>query len=335
MHFCQVNTCGMLVDALPPSALGDEDVNHYASSFSRNDRGKSTLFDNDDEDFNEKPVRTKVSTVRKVHSTRSKYRFIEATAASLWNPSSSILSSQLAKSAVNVNKEENGKGDNGENNTAKIAKYILEFQVSFEENIMCTFSPRSRFNAQMSCGTFGAACPCNTQSPKDTIRIRHETTLGAFSEIAVYAQTADDEEFYVIGKPLTIDESKFLVEIAKNTLWFQFGKSIHQRRSLNNNSSNRAVRTEDSQIEATASVLQNLFDRNGHANSHLRAVLCRRTVWRHGFWFFNAGCGFLPSRRQGRIESFERFGKCSCLAPFEVRVRAFGTAMRNAGRKWE
>ena len=121
------NTCGMLVDALPLSALPDEDVNHYASSFSRNDRGKSTLFDSDDEDFNEKPVRTKASTVKKGTFDAVKVPpLLKRQLASLWNPPSSILSSQLASAcAVNVNKEENAKGDNGENNTAKIAKYIL------------------------------------------------------------------------------------------------------------------------------------------------------------------------------------------------------------------
>ena len=55
------NACGTLVDALPLSALPDEDENHYSSSFSRNDNGKSTLFDSDDEDFEEKPLRAKGS----------------------------------------------------------------------------------------------------------------------------------------------------------------------------------------------------------------------------------------------------------------------------------
>ena len=87
------NTCGMLVDALPLSALPDEDVNHYASSFSRSDRGKSTLFDNDDEDFNEKPVRTKASTVKKGTFDAVKVPpLLKRQLASLWNPPSSILS---------------------------------------------------------------------------------------------------------------------------------------------------------------------------------------------------------------------------------------------------
>ena len=124
----------------------------------------------------------------------------------------------------------------------KLQNISLEFQVSFEEKTACTFSPRSRFNAQMSCGTFGAACLCNTQKVrKITFDPTWRQQLGAFSEIyAVYAQTADDEEFYVIGKPLTIDESKFLVEIAKNTLWFQLWENpFTNGGSLNNNSSNR------------------------------------------------------------------------------------------------
>ena len=221
----------------------------------------------------------------------------------------------------------------------KLQNISLEFQVSFEEKTACTFSPRSRFNAQMSCGTFGAACLCNTQSPKDTIRDpTWRQQLGAFSEIyAVYAQTADDEEFYVIGKPLTIDESKFLVEIAKNTLWFQLWENpFTNGGSLNNNSSNRAVRTEDSQIEATASVLQNLFDRNGRRQfAPPGRFMPSNCVAAWILVFSLAVDSFLREFGEGgrKSRASNVLSKCSCLAPFEVRVRAFGTATEKFRRQ--
>ena len=337
------NTCGMLVDALPLSALPDEDVNHYASSFSRNDRGKSTLFDNDDEDFNEKPVRTKASTVKKGTFDAVKVPpLLKRQLASLWNPPSSILSSQLASAcAVNVNKEENAKGDNGENNTAKIAKYILGISGVLRGKDRVYFLATFAFQcADVMRNLWRSVSLQYAKSPKDTIRDpTWRQQLGAFSEIyAVYAQTADDEEFYVIGKPLTIDESKFLVEIAKNTLWFQLWENpFTNGGSLNNNSSNRAVRTEDSQIEATASVLQNLFDRNG-----------RRQFAPPELFYAVELCGGMDSGfLTPAVDSFLReFGeggrksrasnvlsKCSCLAPFEVRVRAFGTATEKFRRQ--
>ena len=94
------NACGILVDALPLSALPDEDENHYSSSFSRNDNGKSTLFDSDDEDFEENPLRAKGSMVKKggtVFDTVKVPPSLKRQLASLWNPPSSIISAQLAR----------------------------------------------------------------------------------------------------------------------------------------------------------------------------------------------------------------------------------------------
>ena len=336
------NACGILVDALPLSALPDEDENQYSSSFSRNDNGKSTLFDSDDEDFEEKPLRAKGSMVKKggtVFDTVKVPPLLKRQLASLWNPPSSIISAQLASAcAVDADKEED---DRSEQNTAKIAKYILGISSVLRGKDRVFFLASFAFQcADIMRNLWLSVSSQYAKNPKDTIRDpKWREQLGAFSEIyAVHAQTADDEEFYVIGKPLTIDESKFLVEIAKNTLWFQLWEEpFTNNGSLNASKSYRAVRTEDCQIEATASVLQNLFDRNG-----------RRQFAPPELFYAVELCGGVDSGfLTPAVDSFLReFGeggrksrasnvlsKCSCLAPFEVRVRAFGTATEKFRRQ--
>jgi ubiquitin-protein ligase E3 C len=337
------NACGVLVDALPLSALPVEDENHYSSSFSRNDNGRSTLFDSDDEEFNEKSLRpTKGSLAKKggcVFDTVEMPPLLKRQLASLWNPPSSILSSQLARAcAVDLDKEE---GDMREKNTAKIAKYILGISSVLRGKDRVYFLASFAFQcADIMRNLWLSVSRQYAKNPKDTIRDpKWREQLGAFSEIyAVHAQTADDEEFYVIGKPLTIDESKFLVEIAKNTLWFQLWEDPFSNSGGSNGSNNnRTMRTEDCQIEATASVLQNLFDRNG-----------RRQFAPPELFYAVELCGGVDSGfLTPAVESFLReFGeggrksrasnvlnKCSCLAPFEVRVRAFGTATEKFRRE--
>ena len=169
---------------MPLSALPDEDENQYSSSFSRNDNGKSTLFDSDDEDFEEKPLRAKGSMVKKggtVFDTVKVPPLLKRQLASLWNPPSSIISAQLASAcAVDADKEEDYRS---EQNTAKIAKYILGISSVLIGKDRVFFLASFAFQcSDIMRNLWLSVSSQYAKNPKDTIRdpkLREQ--LGAFS----------------------------------------------------------------------------------------------------------------------------------------------------------
>lgn len=360
------NACALLVDALPLSALPDEDEHHYSSSFQNKDSNMSfndSDEDNDDEDehrlsrVKNKSALTTTTTVTTMMTASKKNGAVFDTVqvppllkrqlASLWNPPSSMLSSQLATACAADEYSLNANSEESEKNSAKVAKFILGISSVLRCKDRLYFLASFAFQcADVMQNLWRSVSSQYAKDPKQTIRdSKWREQLGALSEIyAVHAQTADDDEFYKTGKPLTIEESKFLVEIAKTTLWFQLWEDPYTGGSrgmkgdlstISNSKNDNAAsvsshwRTER-QIEATASVLQNLHDRNG-----------RRQFAPPELFYAAELCGGLDSGfMTPAVDSFLReyseggkksrasnvLSKCSCLAPFEVRVRAFGAA---------